>query len=98
MSQRSRMGPDGAGFRLASWGGVIYQSPTENFPHLSNQNHGTMSHPRTTNELTTLTSDIKGAAEAHLEDSGGLLRLSPHFYISGAELEALDRILTKCNL
>lgn len=28
----------------------------------------------------------------------GLLRLSPHFYTSGAELEALDRILTKCHL
>ena len=36
-----------------------------------------MSHPCTTNELTTLTQDIKGATEAHLEESGGLLRLSP---------------------
>jgi hypothetical protein len=36
-----------------------------------------MSDPCTTNELTTLKKDIKGAVEAHLEDSGGLLRLSP---------------------
>lgn len=28
----------------------------------------------------------------------GLVRFSPHFYVSGAELEALDRILTKCHL
>jgi len=28
----------------------------------------------------------------------GLVRFSPHFYVSGAELEALDRILTKCGL
>lgn len=28
----------------------------------------------------------------------GLVRFSPHFYISGAELEALDRILTKCHV
>ncbi|MEN8164939.1 MAG: aminotransferase class V-fold PLP-dependent enzyme [Acidobacteriota bacterium] len=27
-----------------------------------------------------------------------LVRFSPHFYTSGAELEALDRILTKCHL
>lgn len=36
-----------------------------------------MSHPRTTQDLNTLSKDIKGATEAHLEDSGGLLRLSP---------------------
>jgi hypothetical protein len=36
-----------------------------------------MSHPRTTNELTTLTANIKEAAEAHMEDTGGLRRLSP---------------------
>jgi selenocysteine lyase/cysteine desulfurase len=28
----------------------------------------------------------------------GMVRFSPHFYVSGAELEALDRILTKCHL
>ncbi len=28
----------------------------------------------------------------------GLVRFSPHFYVSGNELEALDRILTKCRL
>lgn len=28
----------------------------------------------------------------------GMVRFSPHFYTSGAELEALDRILTKCHL
>ncbi len=28
----------------------------------------------------------------------GLVRFSPHFYISGTELEALDRILTKCHV
>lgn len=36
-----------------------------------------MSHPRTTNELTTLTTDIQAATEGHLEETGGLLRLSP---------------------
>ena len=33
--------------------------------------------PKTTQELRTLSSDIRAATEAHLEDTGGLLRLSP---------------------
>lgn len=33
--------------------------------------------PTTTHDLTTLTSGIKSATEAHLEETGGLLRLSP---------------------
>jgi len=36
-----------------------------------------MNAPTTTNELTTLSSNIRAVAEAHLEETGGLLRLSP---------------------
>ena len=36
-----------------------------------------MNVPTTTNELTTLSSNIRSLAEAHLEETGGLLRLSP---------------------
>lgn len=36
-----------------------------------------MTPPKTTEDLRSLTSDIRGATEAHLEDTGGLLRLSP---------------------
>jgi len=36
-----------------------------------------MSEARTTQELTTLSANIQEATEAHLEDTGGLLRLSP---------------------
>jgi hypothetical protein len=36
-----------------------------------------MNPPSTREQLTNLTSDIRGATEAHLEDTGGLLRLSP---------------------
>ncbi len=36
-----------------------------------------MNLPTTTEQLTTLSSDIRGATEAHLEETGGLLRLSP---------------------
>lgn len=36
-----------------------------------------MTPPKTTQDLKTLTSDIRGATEAHLEQTGGLLRLSP---------------------
>jgi len=36
-----------------------------------------MTTPKTTDELKTLSSDIRAATEAHLEDTGGLLRLSP---------------------
>jgi len=36
-----------------------------------------MNAPTTTNELTTLSSNIRAVAEAHLEATGGLLRLSP---------------------
>ncbi|MFT6238780.1 MAG: hypothetical protein ACJAQT_000855 [Akkermansiaceae bacterium] len=36
-----------------------------------------MNPPCTREQLTNLTSDIRGATEAHLEDTGGLLRLSP---------------------
>lgn len=36
-----------------------------------------MSHPRIVQDLTTRTSGIKAAVEAHLGETGGLLRLSP---------------------
>ena len=36
-----------------------------------------MSHPRIIQDLTTRTSGIRAAVEAHLEETGGLLRLSP---------------------
>ena len=36
-----------------------------------------MNQPTKSEQLTTLKSDIRAAAEAHLEDTGGLLRLSP---------------------
>ncbi|MDA7868256.1 hypothetical protein N9B19_00530 [Akkermansiaceae bacterium] len=36
-----------------------------------------MNQPTKTEHLTTLKSDIRAATEAHLEDTGGLLRLSP---------------------
>ncbi len=36
-----------------------------------------MKFPTKTEQLTTLKSDIRAATEAHLEDTGGLLRLSP---------------------
>jgi hypothetical protein len=36
-----------------------------------------MKSPKTREQLTSLSSDIRGATEAHLEDTGGLLRLSP---------------------
>ena len=36
-----------------------------------------MTSPKTTEELKTLSSDIRAATEAHLEDTAGLLRLSP---------------------
>lgn len=36
-----------------------------------------MNPPTTTRDLSTLTADIRGATEAHLEETGGLLRLSP---------------------
>ena len=38
-----------------------------------------MSHPRTTDDLTTATSNIRSLVEGHLEDTGGLLRLSPNW-------------------
>jgi hypothetical protein len=36
-----------------------------------------MNEPTTVQDLTTLRADLKAATEAHLEDTGGLLRLSP---------------------
>lgn len=36
-----------------------------------------MKQPTTKEQLSTLSSDIRGATEAHLEETGGLLRLSP---------------------
>src|SRR6187402_3360415 len=36
-----------------------------------------MSHPRTTDDLTTTSSNLKALIDGHLEDTGGLLRLSP---------------------
>ena len=36
-----------------------------------------MSHPRTTEDLTTVTSNVRDLVDGHLEDTGGLLRLAP---------------------
>src|SRR6478736_6034009 len=36
-----------------------------------------MSHPRTTQDLTTTTKNLKALVDGHLEDTGGLLQLSP---------------------
>lgn len=36
-----------------------------------------MTAPRTVQELTTRTNSVKSTVEAHLEETGGLLRLSP---------------------
>ena len=35
-----------------------------------------MSHPRTTEDLTTVTSNVRDLVDGHLEDTGGLLRLA----------------------
>ena len=36
-----------------------------------------MSNPRSTDELSTKSSNLKALVDGHLEDTGGLLRLSP---------------------
>ena len=36
-----------------------------------------MSHPRTTEDLTTVTNNVRSLVDGHLEDTGGLLRLAP---------------------
>ena len=36
-----------------------------------------MSHPRIVQDLTIRSGSIRAAVEAHLEETGGLLRLSP---------------------
>ncbi len=36
-----------------------------------------MSIPRTTSDLSTVSSNLKALIDGHLEDTGGLLRLTP---------------------